>query len=201
MKLVVVSPALNEEHNIKNIIESALDSRKTITDNSPVTEVEITVVSDGSSDNTASIALEFADKINVIVFEKNRGYGAAIKEGWKESDADILGFIDADGTCDPNNFADLCTALVEEKADIISGCRLNKKSKMPLVRKLGNRAFAFMLTVFSSWKMRDIASGMRVVRKDSLSKLLPLPDGLHFTPSMSARAMLSNKLMNALSSL
>src|SRR5262249_25719974 len=38
------------------------------------------------------------------------------------------------------------------------------------------------------------ASGMRVVRRSSLSKLYPLPDGMHFTPAMSARAILSEDL-------
>jgi hypothetical protein len=44
--------------------------------------------------------------------------------------------------------------------------------------------------MFSSKRVRDTASGMRVVRRSSLAKLLPLPDGLHFTPAMSARAIL-----------
>jgi len=38
----------------------------------------------------------------------------------------------------------------------------------------------------------DTASGMRVVRRNCLKWLYPLPDGLHFTPSMSARALLND---------
>ena len=62
---------------------------------------------------------------------------------------------------------------------------------MPLIRRIGNFIFATILSVFSSSSVRDTASGMRVVRKSSLDRLFPLPDGLHFTPAMSARAMLS----------
>src|SRR6266568_2731555 len=51
-----------------------------------------------------------------------------------------------------------------------------------------------MLTLLSSSRVRDTASGMRVVRRTCLPALLPLPDGMHFTPAMSARAMLSNTL-------
>jgi hypothetical protein len=43
--------------------------------------------------------------------------------------------------------------------------------------------------------VKDTASGMRVVRKSSLEKIMPLPDGLHFTPAMSARALLSEELI------
>ena len=80
------------------------------------------------------------------------------------------------------------------KVGIASQCRLNSKSKMPFVRRLGNIFYALLLSMFSSKKVRDTASGMRVIRRSSLSKLMPLPDGLHFTPAMSARAILSRDL-------
>jgi glycosyltransferase involved in cell wall biosynthesis len=191
MKLIVVIPALNEEGSIESIIRRCLDARDYICANSPVTRVDITVVSDGSTDGTVEIASRFRDRVRLIVFPKNRGYGAAIKEGWLQSDADLLGFLDADGTCEPKLFAPLCRKLEESNADVVLGCRLNADSQMPLIRRIGNTIFAALLTVFSHSRVRDTASGMRVVRRTSLDHLFPLPDGLHFTPAMSARAMLS----------
>jgi glycosyltransferase involved in cell wall biosynthesis len=153
--------------------------------------VVITVVSDGSTDRTVERARQYTDSINLIVFPQNKGYGAAIKEAWRQSDADLLGFLDADGTCEPKFFATLCKTAVAENADVVLGCRLNADSQMPLIRRIGNFIFATILSVFSSSHVRDTASGMRVVRRQSLDRLYPLPDGLHFTPAMSARAMLS----------
>ncbi len=192
IKLAIVIPALNEEDGIESIIERSLEAREYIRDHSPVTEVEITVVSDGSTDRTVERASKFDGQIRLIVFEKNRGYGAAIKEGWRQSDADLLGFLDADGTCDPKFFAPLCAALVDGQKDVVLGCRLNPQSEMPHIRRLGNIGFALILSLFSKSRVRDTASGMRVVRRKSLPHLLPLPDGLHFTPAMSARAMFSS---------
>jgi glycosyltransferase involved in cell wall biosynthesis len=77
-------------------------------------------------------------EVKVIAFEKNRGYGAAIQEAWRRSDADYLGFLDGDGTCDPRFFSNLCSLMDAEKADVVLGCRMNKNSKMPLLRKFGN---------------------------------------------------------------
>jgi hypothetical protein len=74
------------------------------------------------------------------------------------------------------------------------GCRLNADSRMPLVRRVGNAVFAVLLSAVSSERVRDVASGMRVVRRSSLRRLLPLPDGMHFTPAMSARTILSPDL-------
>ena len=190
MKLLIVIPALNEEQSIESIIRRSLEARAQIIEGSPVTAVDITVVSDGSTDRTVERARRYAGSVNLIVFEKNRGYGAAIKEAWRQSDADLLGFLDADGTCDPRFFGDLCRTLVSEQADVVLGSRLNQASKMPLVRRVGNLGFASLLRALSSSRVRDTASGMRVVRRTSMARLLPLPDGLSFTPAMTARAVL-----------
>lgn len=194
MKLLIVVPALDEEQSIVAIIERCLVARGHIIDSSPVTAVDITVVSDGSTDRTVELARLYADRIKLIVFPENRGYGAAIMAGWQASDADLLAFLDADGTCDPEAFAPLCVHLVATNADLVVGCRLNRSSQMPLLRRIGNVLFAVLLRAVSSEHVRDVASGMRVVRRSALPQLLPLPDRLQFTPAMSARAILSTQL-------
>ena len=191
LKLLIVIPALNEEESIASIIERTLAARPRLLSESPVTEVELAVVSDGSTDATVERASHYRSQIQLIVFEKNRGYGAAIKEAWRRSDAELLGFLDADGTCDPAFFVELCQLIERERADVVLGCRLTRESRMPLLRRLGNVLFALLLSFFSSRRVRDTASGMRVVRRSSLPLLYPLPDGMHFTPAMSARAILS----------
>ena len=195
MKLLIVIPALNEEQSIESIILRTTAAKEYICGNSKVTSVEIVVVSDGSTDNTVKIASAQSDKAKLIIFEKNKGYGAAIKEGWNSvNDADLLAFLDADGTCNPEFFAVLCNSITEEGADIAIGSRLSKESKMPLVRRIGNTLFSILLSFVSSERIKDTASGMRVIRKSVLSAIMPLPDGLNFTPAMSARAILSRNV-------
>src|SRR3954463_6674376 len=146
MKLLIAIPALNEEASIERIIQRSLQARGDIVARSPITQVDITVVSDGSTDRTVSLARKYTEDVKLIAFEKNRGYGAAIQQAWLESDADLLGFLDADGTCEPGFFGDLAQALVAERADVALGCRLNQNSEMPLVRRTGNVLFASLLT-------------------------------------------------------
>ncbi|MCH7995934.1 MAG: glycosyltransferase family 2 protein, partial [Planctomycetes bacterium] len=193
MKLSIVIPAFNEEEAIGSTIERCIEARSAILDGSPITEVEIVVVSDGSTDRTAAIAGGY-EQIRLIEFERNRGYGAAIKKGFEESDGEIVGFLDADGTCDPTFFATLCTALLEESASVAIGSRMGRQSKMPRVRRLGNRIYATILSALSNQAVTDTASGMRVIRRDVLDRLYPLPDGLHFTPAMSARVLMDDRL-------
>ena len=102
--------------------------------------MEIIVVNDGSTDKTAEIAGEFRD-IKLINLGTNQGYGAAIKSGFKEATGDLLGFLDGDGTCDPHFFGPLCAALLKFPADIITGSRMHKMSKMPIIRRIGEPVF------------------------------------------------------------
>jgi glycosyltransferase involved in cell wall biosynthesis len=197
MKLSVVIPALNEEESIASIIERSLAAEEYLVKNSAITSLEIIVVSDGSTDKTVEIAQTYASKIKLIIFKKNRGYGAAIKQGWNEASGELLAFIDADGTCEPKFFSNLCNLLNSKNADVVLGCRLNKESQMPLIRRIGNFIFAKLLTFLSSKYVKDTASGMRIVKKSSLKKLYPLPDGLHFTPAMSAKALLNEEIIIA----
>jgi glycosyltransferase involved in cell wall biosynthesis len=193
--LSVIIPALNEEESIGATIQRCLDARERIRQVGPVRDIQVIVVSDGSTDRTAEIASAFANRepsVSVIVFEKNLGYGAAIKEGFARSEGDLVAFLDADGTCDPSFFGDLCSALRRADAAVALGSRMGPGTQMPRLRRLGNTLYALLLGWLSGQAVSDTASGMRVIRRDVLSHLYPLPDGLHFTPAMSARAIMSD---------
>ena len=191
--LTVVIPALNEEAAIGGTIRRCLEVREEVPTECDLDEVEIIVVSDGSTDTTEAIARDFAD-VKVLAFDANRGYGAAIKCGFEHAKGELLSFLDADGTCDPRDLARLVTAMDANRADVVLGSRMGADSEMPAVRRIGNVLFAWMLGLLSDRRIDDTASGMRVIRRDALKDLYPLPDGLHFTPAMSARALLEGRL-------
>ena len=86
MKLLIAIPALNEEQSIRSTIQRCLEAEPAILQNSPVTSIEVTVVSDGSTDRTVERAREFGSLINLIEFTKNQGYGAAIMEAYTDDD-------------------------------------------------------------------------------------------------------------------
>ena len=193
MNLTIVIPVLNEEEAIGITIQRCQASVSKIVAQTSVEEVEIVVVSDGSTDRTVEIAKSFAG-IQVVVFEENRGYGAAIKAGWELGQGNLLAFLDGDGTCSPDYFVDMCLLIEKEDADVVLGSRMGKNSKMPKVRRLGNTLFAMLLKFLSKKNLTDSASGMRVVKRSSLNQILPLPDGLHFTPAISARVLMDRHL-------
>jgi Glycosyl transferase family 2 len=191
--LSIVIPALDEEAALGETLRRCLAARAEIIAASPVREVEVIVVNDGSSDGTEAVARAF-DEVGVLGFDRNRGYGAAIQSGFAFARGDWLAFLDADGTCEPRCLAALCRALAEEKADLAIGARRGPGSQMPRLRAFGNTLFAWMLGLLSSRPVSDTASGVRVLRRSALPDLEPLPSGLHFTPAMTARGLLEGKL-------
>jgi len=185
----LVIPALNEQESITSVIERSIETKKKLINNKLISDMQIIVIDDGSTDNTADIARGFSG-IDLHVHKSNKGYGAALKQGFKMSRGEIVGFMDADDTCDPANFFEMINALQRNNADIVIGSRLGKESKMPPIRRIGNKAYAYIINFLANVKIRDCASGMRIFKKDVLKKLYPLPDGLHFTPEMSCKALM-----------
>jgi hypothetical protein len=185
--LSVVIPAFNEEQGILPIIQRVLSLRPQLAA-AGLDGPEVIVVDDGSRDRTAEL-LSGVPEVRVIRHGENRGYGAALKSGMTAAHGDLIAFLDADGTYPPESFPALCAAALAG-ADIVVGSRMaDENSAMPLSRRLGNRVFANLVTLLGNRRVRDSASGMRVIRREALPRLEPLPDGLHFTPIMSLRAM------------
>lgn len=188
--LSIVIPAWNEEGAIAAILERTLAAREGICRDGGVAAVEVIVVDDGSTDRTSEIAArQAAAGVRVIRHPRNRGYGAAIKSGFAEATGDLLAFLDADGTCDPAFFATLCALLHQSRADVAIGARLGPGTRMPRLRRVGNHLFAGLIRLWGGSGLTDSASGMRVLRREALPRLEPLPDGMHFTPAMSSRAI------------
>ena len=186
--LSVVIPALNEEDGIADIIERVL-SIKAGLKHVGVDDLELIVVDDGSKDRTPEIIKSYPEVV-LIQHPVNRGYGAAIKTGFRHARGNLLAFLDADGTYPPEYYPQLCRPIIEDNADLVIGSRMaGADSEMPLVRRIGNTIFATLVSIISNRRVTDSASGQRVLRRDILSNLYPLPDGLNFTPVMSTRAM------------
>lgn len=111
--LSIVIPVYNESENIKNV----LDDVKSIPLKIPY---EILVIDDGSNDNTFEIAKDNGAK--VIRFEQNKGKGAALIEGIKNANGDIIIFMDGDGQ---DNAEDIITLIrpIYNGADFVNGSR------------------------------------------------------------------------------
>lgn len=180
-------PVFNEERAIGDTLRRCLavgdELRRT-----GITDFEVIAVDDGSRDRSAEIIGSFP-QVSLLRHESNRGYGAALKTAFAAARFDLIGFLDADGTYPPECLPLLCRAALADGADLVVGTRMaGAFTEMPAVRRLGNAFFATLLTLIGRTPVSDSASGMRIIRRDALELLSPLPDGLNLTPVMSTRA-------------
>jgi glycosyltransferase involved in cell wall biosynthesis len=124
------------------------------------------VVDNGSSDGSPEVAAAHGA---TVVREPRRGYGAAVHTGLEHATADIVCFLDADGSLDPRQLP----ALVERVlagADMAVGRRIPQgRGSWPWHARLGNRILAALMRR-RGLKVRDIAP-MRAVRRESLLAL------------------------------
>ncbi len=180
--LRIVIPAKDEEASIGTVIERTKEA---------CPNAEIVVVDDGSRDRTADIARQKG--VIVISNPTNYGYGKALKIGFMYNSGrpiNYLGFLDADNTYPPEDISELYNLCKKNDIDIAVGSRFEGRNEgMPLIRKLGNKMFAFIVSLYTGKKVTDAGSGLRVFKASILPEFESLPDQLNYTPGMTAMAL------------
>lgn len=166
IKLAIVIPAFNEEKTIGIVLDS-------IPRRFPgVKELEIIVISDGSIDRTAEIALRSG--VTLIEHSLNRGLGGALGTGFeyarRENFEAVLTF-DADGQHNPDDIWPVLRPIVYGRADVVIGSRLKNSAGMPWYRKVGIWGLNLITAVFFWVWSTDSQSGLRAFNKKALTKI------------------------------
>jgi glycosyltransferase involved in cell wall biosynthesis len=177
----IIIPAFNEAESIEKTIEEIK--------NIPG-EFELIIVDDCSTDGTYELTKK--TDINVIKHSVNKGYGAALKTGIRNSRSDIIVITDADGTYPNNKIPELVKIYNDEKLDMVVGARINDNVKIPLVRKPAKWFITKLAGFLAKEKIPDLNSGLRVMKKTVLNKYIRLlPEGFSFTSTITL-SMLTN---------
>jgi len=182
----VFFPAYNEAKNIERVVASALEVIPKL-----AREYEIIIVDDGSSDVTGELAdaLTRANvNVRVVHHERNLGYGAALKSGFKNSKYEFIFYTDGDGQFDINQMRGLIELI--DSADIAAGYR--KKRMDPLYRRIN--AFAYNILIrflFGLWH-RDIDCGFKLLRKKIFEKITLESDGAFISAELLIKAKKEN---------
>ena len=176
VKVTILLPAYNEE---KNIGETIRKTRELYPD------FEILVVDDGSTDDTMRIAMEAG--ANVWPHPINLGNGAAIKTGLRCAVGDWIVMMDADGQHDPADIARLLEH--KDQYDMVVAARAGLL-KGPAHRTFANRIYNMMASYVTSFKVEDLTSGFRLVKKDVVQKFIYLLPNTFSYPSTLTMAYL-----------
>jgi hypothetical protein len=157
-RVVAVIPALNEAEALPRVLREfpagAVD--------------EVIVVDGGSRDGTAEAARKAGAR---VVVETRRGYGRACAVGAASTDADVIVFLDGDGSDDPACLPDVLEPILTGRAAISLGARTQREPGALLAHQLlGNRIVVLLVRVVYGVRLRDIPP-MRATRRDVLERL------------------------------
>jgi glycosyltransferase involved in cell wall biosynthesis len=162
-KVAIVIPALNEEAALAQLLtEIPKDVAQWII-----------VVDNGSTDATAAVSSAAGA---IVASEPIRGYGRACLKGLRTATslgAEIIIFMDGDGSDDPTDLPMMLAPVSEGCADFVIGSRVSERSEqgaIPPQARLGNWLVSRMIQLLYGVRIHDIGS-FRVIRRSSLEAL------------------------------
>jgi glycosyltransferase involved in cell wall biosynthesis len=156
----VIFPAYNEEANIEKSVAMAREAMGKFFET-----IEIIVVNDGSADRTGEIldrmAAEASD-VQCIHFEKNSGYGAALRTGLYAAKNDLVFFSDSDLQFDLEEIRHLLEWI--DHYEIVAGYRAQRAD--PPVRRFNAWGWKTLVRMVLGLKVRDIDCAFKLFRRE-----------------------------------
>jgi glycosyltransferase involved in cell wall biosynthesis len=168
MKLIIQIPSFNEEQTLAQTIE---DLPRFIPG---ISEIEILVVDDGSTDRTVDVA-RAAGAHHVLHLETNRGLARAFSLGVERAlalGADVVVNTDADNQYRAEDIALLVEPILQRRADMVVGCRpIIDHPEFGPAKKLLQLLGSETLRMISKTTVRDAASGFRAFSQEACMRL------------------------------
>jgi glycosyltransferase involved in cell wall biosynthesis len=179
-------PAYNEGATLGEVLErvEALDLEK-----------QVIVVDDGSTDETPAILERWqaGRPDRLVLRQRNRGKGAAIRAAIPHIDGDIAVIQDADMEYDPADVPELIEPIVRGVADVVFGSRLTggRPQRAYLFWHLvGNRFLSLVTNILYNTTLHDMETGYKAFRTDVLRSLNLRQDDFAIEPEITAKVCL-----------
>jgi len=191
IKLSIIIPVYNEIKTIEKLINKILKLN---------IKKQVIVVDDGSSDGTQLILKKFKNKIDkLIVHNKNRGKGAAIKSAQKFVKGKYVGIQDADLEYNPKDLEKIVSEMEKKKYNIIYGSRVLNKSMFKntqnfthIIRIWGNIFLTKVSNFLNGQNLTDAHTCYKVMDSRIFKKIRLKEKGFSFCPEITTKLSLMN---------
>lgn len=177
MQLEIIIPAHNEQHRISD----TLDAYSAAFDDSDVAfDVSFMVALDDCTDSTAELVTKHqtADPRVRATDYPRLGKGGVLAEAFRDCQADLVAFVDADGATPPSELRRLVDICQSTDSDLAIASRYHPASVLPgrrsRFRRLTARTFAMAVRCFFGLPYADTQCGAKVLRRNAAQRLTPL---------------------------
>ena len=185
-KLTVVVPVYNERNTLVEILR-----RMRAVELPDGVEREIIVVDDGSDDGTRDVLKQLGDStVKVVMHERNRGKGAAVRTGISHATGDYVLVQDADLEYDPEDWPKLVNPVLSGKARVVYGSRFTgERRNMLFLHWVGNRFLSLVTNVLYNTTLSDMETCYKLVDRALLEQLDLRADRFDLEPELTAKIL------------
>ena len=164
--LSVFFPAYNDSGTIASMVIRAVQVAAALTP-----DYEVIVVNDGSGDATGAIVDELArtyPRVRVVHHERNRGYGGALRTGFRTATKELVFYTDGDAQYDVAELTLLWERMGPD-ADLVNGYKISRSD--PWHRIVIGRFYHHVVRILFGLKVRDVDCDFRLMRRSIFDKV------------------------------
>ncbi len=184
MRLSVVIPVYNEAATIREIVRrvQAVDVSK-----------ELILVDDFSTDGAREALAEIAaqaENVKVLLHERNRGKGRALRTGFDHAAGDFVIVQDADLEYDPQDYPKLLHPLLSGQADVVFGSRFlttEQRRVLYFWHSVGNRLLTLLSNMATNLNLTDMETCYKVFRRELIQSIVLEEDRFGFEPEITSK--------------
>lgn len=184
MQISIIIPLLNEE---ESIIELYNWINKVMTENNFT--YEVIFIDDGSTDKSWSIISDLNSKHNNVKgvkFRRNYGKSAALNEGFKLAQGDVVFTMDADLQDSPEELPEMYRMIVEEGYDLVSGWK--KERHDPFIKRITSNFYNRVTRRVSKIKLHDFNCGLKAYKKELVKDIEVFGEMHRYIPLIAKKA-------------
>lgn len=162
MDLTIVIPLFNEEESLPELsawIEKVMQANGYT--------YEVIMIDDGSTDASWEVILQLRNQnqnVKGIKFQRNYGKSAALNEGFKAAQGDVVITMDADMQDSPDEIPELRKMIIEDGYDLVSGWK-KKRYDNTFSKNIPSKLFNAAARRSSKIKLHDFNCGLKAYRK------------------------------------